>query len=433
VPVTGDWGTASPAGQSAADGDPGAARGLVVDALRQLRVADRLGAPAWLDPTVALVAAGVAVLLAAGALWWYRRRARPPGAELREHLARVDEVAVVMHPKPDPDAMASAIAVQRIAEAAGTESTVQYPGEIRHPENRAFLTVLDLDLDHIETVEDVAADAVVLVDHHEPRGFDGAATLEPYAVVDHHPGSAGAAPFSDVRPDYGACASIVTEYLEELNAERDPAVETDRLRTGTRRDEPRPLVLSAGLATGLAFGVLSDTTYLTRGTSRVDFAAMEYLYDAVDDDLLDRIANPQTDPEVLETRARAVLDREQRTPYVVSDVGAVDNLDAVPQAADELLGLEGVSAAAVLGEKEGTLYISARSRDDRVHVGRALESAIGDLEGAGAGGHARMGGGQVPTEAVAELRPGDGVLTTTAGLTREALRERLFDAMAGAE
>lgn len=394
------------------------------------RISNTVGAPGSVMLIIGVVVL-VAVLVAAR--WWLRNRYLPPATVLLNRLAELDEVAVLVHPRPDPDAMASAVAIQHMAEYAGTPATIQFPGEIRHPENRAFLTVLDIDLDHVEHVEEMAADAVVLVDHNRARGFEGADDVEPYAVVDHHPGPGEGTAFTDIRTGYGACATIVAEYLEALGAERDSDVEMRHLQNGSRANDDDRLVLPDTLATGVAFGILSDTTFLTRGCSRPDFAGLEYLYPSIDETLLDRIANPQVDAEVLEARARAVIERNQRTPYVVSDVGGVENLDAIPQAADELLQLEGVSATAVLGQKEGMLYVSARSRDDRVHVGRTLEAALADVPSAGAGGHARMAGGQMPLEEVSELRPASGFLQSQGTITRDALHERLFEAMAGEE
>jgi len=373
-----------------------------------------------LDPLVAGTAIVAVIGLVGTAGWLLRTRSRSRGATLRKRLGAVDEVAVLMHPRPDPDAMASAVAVAHVAESVGTRATVQHPGQIRRPENRAFRTVLDLDLDRIEMARDLAADAVVLVDHNDPRGFEGAGGISPYAVVDHHPGDGTGRAFTDVRSDYGACASIVAEYFEELEADVvDPVDGEDEAL-----DETDGLTLPVDLATGLAYGILSDTSDLTRGCSSADFAAMDYLHGGVDEDLLDRIANPQVDAEVLEVQSRAIVERDQRPPYAVSDVGEVANLDAIPRAADELLHLEGITAVVVVGEKDETLHVSGRSRDDRVHVGRALEAAVEDIPMAGAGGHARMGGGQVSVAHMEGLRP-------SSGLSREEFHELLFEALAG--
>jgi nanoRNase/pAp phosphatase (c-di-AMP/oligoRNAs hydrolase) len=364
------------------------------------------------DPLLAVAVILLAAALVLVGLLAIRRLFITKGVALRKALRKPDRVAVLMHPNPDPDAMAAAIGVARLAELAGTEATIQFPGQIRHQENRAFRTVLDLDLVAIESARDLAADEVVLVDHNEPRGFDGAGRIKPYAVVDHHPGDGSGAAFTDVRPEYGASASMVAEYFRNIGAR-------------PTRDEAGSGPLTTAVATGLLYGILADTAHLTRGCTPAEFDAASFLYPAVDEDALDRIANPQVDQEILDVIARAIQEREVRAPYAIADVGELSNLDAVPQAADELLTLEGVSAVVVLGEKAGMLHLSGRSRDDRVHMGNVLQSVVSDIPLAEAGGHARMGGGQVSIE---EMESGYG---PSGGLSRAELRERLFDGMAG--
>ena len=123
-------------------------------------------------------------------------------------------------------------------------------------------------------------------------------------------------------------------------------------------------------------------------------------------------------------KARAITSRTVRNAFAVSDVGEVSNVDAIPQAADELMKLEGVTAVVVLGEKEGTLHLSGRSRDDRVHMGKVLDNVVDDIPMGTAGGHARMGGGQLSIEHMEGIGPSEGVL-------RQDFTERLFDAMSG--
>jgi nanoRNase/pAp phosphatase (c-di-AMP/oligoRNAs hydrolase) len=105
-------------------------------------------------------------------------------------------------------------------------------------------------------------------------------------------------------------------------------------------------------------------------------------------------------------------------------VGTVSNVDAIPQAADELLRLEGVTAVVVIGDTGGTIHLSGRSRDDRVHMGKTLRAVVEDVPMAGAGGHARMGGGQLSVDHMEGIGPGE-------GMTREQLCEGLFNAMNG--
>lgn len=367
------------------------------------------------DP-VLLGAVLITVLLVAGALVWLWLRRRTPGARFRRVLAKPERITVLMHSNPDPDAMATALGVAHLADEVGTEVAIQYPGQIRHQENRAFRTVLDLDFDRISSADELASETVVLVDHHRPREFHGCDTIAPYAIIDHHPGDAVNAPFADVRPEYGACASIIAEYYTELGfTARNPE---DYSKNGSGN------LIPATVATGLLYGILADTNHLTRGCTQAEFNAGAFLYPGVDQELLDRIANPEVDAEVLDVLARAIIERDVRGPFAVTDVGKVSNVDAIPQAADELLQLEGVTAVVVLGETGDTLHLSGRSRDDRVHMGDVLAAAVEDIAMSNAGGHARMGGGQVSVPHLEGLRP-------ESGRTKAEFIDSLFDHMRG--
>ena len=329
------------------------------------------------------LSAAVAALLAAlilGALWWYLR---PSVADrFVDALADRERVTVLMHPNPDPDAMACAMGVAALADSVNTEASVQYPGEIRHPENRAFETVLDCEFDRIEDAEDLTAGGVVLVDHNEPRGFEGAETVEPYAIVDHHPGNGEGSDFTDVRTGRGSCASILADCVDERGWSNGVDGRDGRL-------------LTPALATALLYGIQSDTTSFSRSCTPAEFDAAAYLFPAAESDSLDRIANPQVDSETLDVKARAITDRKLDGSFLLSHVGSLSNLDALPVAAEELVRLEGVTATVVTGEHEGTLHVSGRSRDDRVHMGKSISKALEPIPEASAGGHARMGGGQV--------------------------------------
>jgi nanoRNase/pAp phosphatase (c-di-AMP/oligoRNAs hydrolase) len=130
------------------------------------------------------------------------------------------------------------------------------------------------------------------------------------------------------------------------------------------------------------------------------------------------------DAEVLDVKATAIRERDVRNAFAVSDVGSVSNMDAIPQAADELLRLEGVTAVVVFGDSDGDLRLSGRSRDDRVHMGKTLQAVVKDVPMSSAGGHARMGGGQLSIEHMNGIGLSD-------GMNRVEFQDRLFDAMVG--
>src|SRR5699024_4542970 len=68
------------------------------------------------------------------------------------HVLRSIEgrLAVVTHDNPDPDAIASAFALAKIADVAGCETDICYYGAITHQQNRAMVNLLDFDMRQLD-------------------------------------------------------------------------------------------------------------------------------------------------------------------------------------------------------------------------------------------------------------------------------------------
>jgi nanoRNase/pAp phosphatase (c-di-AMP/oligoRNAs hydrolase) len=372
-----------------------------------------------------VVLGAAAVMLAgAGFLLLLRvRERRAPARRFRAALEARDEVAVLTHPNPDPDALACALAVRELASRAGADVTIHYPGEVQREENLALIRELDIEATRIRDASDLSSRKVVLVDHNQPRGFAGAGGLTPYAVVDHHPGDGEGSAFTDVRPEYGACASLIVEYLQDLGWENEVGPTEDREGEESPDDGEGPPVLSERLATALAFGIRADTRGFTRGCTTAEFDAAAYCSPRANPETIKRVSTPPVDPATMEVRARAVLNREQRGAFLCSHAGEVPSADAVAQAADEILRLEEVTAVVVAGECDNTLYLSGRATEGGVDIGETLSRAIEGIPMSDAGGHARMGGGQLSVDHMEGLGPGDGV-------SIEQLFESVFAVMA---
>lgn len=112
---------------------------------------------------------------------------------------------------------------------------------------------------------------------------------------------------------------------------------------------PDPVPIPSDLATGLHYRILSDSDHLTNGGSDAIFDAAARLSPMADSDTVERIADPPVDASILDTVAFAIRNRQKWGPFAISDVGEVTKRDAIPQAADKLRVLEGVTAIVVLG------------------------------------------------------------------------------------
>ena len=362
----------------------------------------------WMVTNAESVAAGVVivVLLTVGGYYFYKWYTRTLSDDLLDVLQDRSSVTVLMHENPDPDAMACALGIQRLAAVEDCDTRLCYPGGIRHHENRAFRAVLDLSFEEIDSADEINHE-VLVVDHQQPRGFDGAEKVSPFAIVDHHQDTyTDEVEFGHIEPEIGACATLVAEYLQQQG-----------LSFTSKADNPD---VPPYITTGLLYGIMSDTQNLTQSVTERDYKAAMSLYPGADEDRLHRISSPKIDAEALEARANAVYSREVDGSFAVSDIDEVSNPDAIPQAADELVQLEGVSAVIVFAECGDVFRFSGRAYDDRVHMGAGLRSAFENIDGANAGGHSRMGGGQISKEALSE-----------AGITKADVEERLFEAMKG--
>ena len=315
---------------------------------------------------------------------------------------RSGPLLVVAHDNPDPDAIASALGLVRVAESIGVSADACYGGEIAHQENRAMVNLLDLSLRTFDEVDLDDYGGVALVDHSRAGINDSLPESHPVdIVVDHHPPRGPVAgEFVDIRPAAGATSTLIEEYLSRLGVEPGRA-----------------------LATALLYGIRIDTKDFTRSTSIPDFEAAASLSAFADESTLERVESPSVSPETLRVLARAIEGRDVRGSTVASCVGEVGDRDALAQAAERLLDLDGIAVTFVFGYMDGVIYASARSRGADLDVGELLRDALDPV--GSAGGHATMAGAQVSLGILQEVTDEesleDVVETFVAGRFFEAL------------
>ncbi|ELY60598.1 DHH family phosphoesterase [Natronolimnohabitans innermongolicus] len=326
---------------------------------------------------------------------------------LRSQLSTIDgRLAVVMHDNPDPDAIASAVALVDIAAELGLEADACYFGEISHQENRAMVNLLDLELRNLspeEPLEEYAGFA--LVDHSRPGVNDQLPEdLTVDVVIDHHP-PRGPVPgeFVDLRQQAGATSTVLTEYLDRFSL------------------EPR-----RSTATALLYGIRIDTNDFTREVSAADFNAASLLWPHVDTSILDQIEQPTVEGETLDTIARAIKNRIQRDSVAVASVGRITDRDALPQAADQLLTMDGIETSLVFGFRDEMAYLSARSRAGDVDLGEAVRDAFDRI--GSAGGHTDMAGAQLEVGILGTTDDDDEV-ESIVSVVEEVITNRFFEAV----
>lgn len=320
-------------------------------------------------------------------------------------------LTIFLQDNPDPDAIASGLTLKHISKFYDVESNIYYGGDISHQKNKTLINLLNIDLIKAKTKEEVmqivkSAGKIALIEASIPskNNILPEEGVIPNLIFDHHQVdmSSVKGDFIDIQPKIGATSTIMTKYIRQLNI--------------------KP---TSQLATALLYGIRTDTNGFTRNTTSDDLSAASYLSPLVDVSILNQLESPPMSLETLDIIGRAIRNREIRGSYLASFVEFINERDALPQAAEMMLQLEGVNTVLIFGINEDKVQLSARSRDTRVNLGLLLQSAFGKLN---SGGHATMAAGTINLGILGDANDRTSLLKVTS----DAVRKKFFSAV-GAE
>ncbi|MFK7872078.1 MAG: bifunctional oligoribonuclease/PAP phosphatase NrnA [Oligoflexales bacterium] len=312
----------------------------------------------------------------------------PKSAALFEALekARGKKLLICIRGYPDPDNIASSLALEWLAACFEVESKIIYFDEISHHENRALVKKLDCDLEQWSEGFDLNAYAYYAVNDSQnadlPIELPGACEL--LVFVDHHK-SLGTieGEFVDIREDSGSTAAIYTEYI----------MSCPREFIGTSSQESR-------IATALMHGIRADTDDFVTATA-LDYAASQFLAEHVDKDFLALISKQAISARTMDLTQVALQHKDIRSTYLFSGVGYVreEDRDGIGQCADYLLHREGIETVVVYGIV-GNAFVdgSLRTRSHTLDPDKWLKDVFGkSQEGTWYGGGRKdKGGFQIP-------------------------------------
>ncbi len=277
-------------------------------------------------------------------------------------FSKENHVLVIIN--ADPDSMGSAMAVKRLLWRKVAEVTITYFNEIRRPDNLTMIRVLDMNLIPIEDIDEKKYDRFVVVDsqpdHHECFGM-----FRYNAIIDHHPVTCDAADFVDIRPECGACSTMLTDYLKAAGI--------------------KP---SQKLATALVLGIKTDTAGFLRQTAMEDVRAFQYLYKFVNSYLLARIEQAEFKENDLEFIAGAIKHKKIINHRIYAHTGRIINPDQCVITADFFMKLESANWSVISGIYNEQLIIIIRNDGLRKSAGSTAKQAFGSL--GSAGGHQTM-------------------------------------------
>lgn len=291
---------------------------------------------------------------------------------------RCNAVLVLTHNDPDPDALGSAfgLAVLLSEQQPQLHIDMAFGGILGRAENRTMVRVLNLSFLLVEELDLDDYDCIILVDCQPGAGNHGLPESRlPDVVIDHHPRlkPTRQVQVHDVRPNYGATATIVSEYLSLTDID-----------------------WGAELATALFYGIKTDTRALSRGASEADADMYLQLYRYIDRDMVAKIEQAPLPRRYFQALHEALSQATVYSNLIMVDLGDVHRPDWVAEVADFFLRLDGVEWAVGLGIHDDVLMISVRSGSPDLKAGRLVRRAVGTR--GTAGGHVTMAAGQIPLD-----------------------------------
>jgi nanoRNase/pAp phosphatase (c-di-AMP/oligoRNAs hydrolase) len=293
--------------------------------------------------------------------------------QYQRYFSDADRVLILLHNDPDPDAMASGLALRNVLRRTKTTAIIGAIQGVTRPENLRMINLLDI---HVEAITHEAVkefDRVAMVDV-QPHYFGGLIDRVDL-VIDHHPEQPGyTAVFKDIRPDYGSTSTILTEHLRAVDVN-----------------------ISERTATAMLYAIKSDTLFFNRSTNRVDLEAFSYLYPLADAALIRKMEGAEITLERLDFVLRAFKDGTLAEQVFCAFLGALPREDFIPYVADFFLQLEDVKWTIIAGIVNESLVVSVRNLGYTKNAGEFVRRFFADI--GSAGGHRAMAKAVVPMRA----------------------------------
>lgn len=274
----------------------------------------------------------------------------------------------------DPDAIAAAMAVKRLLWRKVAGVTIANINLIERTDNLVLIRLIGIAMTPFQKVDLKRFNRIVLVDS-QPNHNPVLAELKPHVIIDHHPvtDSGSQVPFADIRPKYGASATIMVEYLRAA------------------RIKP-----SAKLATALYFAIKTDTADFARNTQMEDLQAFQFVFRLTNVALARRIESAEIRRGFLKFFKKALDDVHIRKGHAFVHLGAVTNPDVCVQIADFLMHIDSVNWSIVSGLHQRKLVIILRNDGIRKDAGKLAKQSFGRW--GSAGGHKSAARAELPLE-----------------------------------
>ena len=283
-----------------------------------------------------------------------------------------EHIYIQTHNFPDPDAIASAYGLQRLLADRGIPASICYKGKIDRYSTEKLRELMGIELLDLDEMPLALSDAdeVILVDAQKGNANIIDMTGDEIICIDHHPhNDKYSYRFEDIRPEIGACASMIAQYFFENGVEMDEKI-----------------------ATALTYGIRVDTGNLTRGVCKLDIEMINRMFDLCDYETIYVLENSSLCFEDLMAYSRAISSIQVYDNISFADTG--EDCPVIASISDFMLALHEVAFSVVYARKDGGIKLSVRSELAALDAGKIVEEALAGI--GNGGGHASMAGGFVP-------------------------------------
>ena len=278
----------------------------------------------------------------------------------------------------DPDSMASTMVLKRIFWNKVRHILVYRINSIKRADNLAFVKILAVDIKHIRDLKRSAISKWALVDS-QPQHHKLFMDFEFNIIIDHHPLTEPIkADFLDIRDDYGANASIMTEYL----------------KAGKIKPTPK-------LATGLFYGIKTDTHNFTGSAKPNDIKAFKYLYQYASMRILSKIESSEMTRDMLPKYRFAMKHIEYIKNIAFVHMERVENPDLLVLVADFFMKIADIQWSIVSGVYKKHLVVIFRNASFRGDAGKTAHKIFSPWNGS-AGGHRNAARAEIPLQNIWE-------------------------------
>ena len=303
-----------------------------------------------------------------------------------EWLRGKGSILIVTHDHPDPDALAAAFALQHlILVKTGQEATIAFGGVIGRRENLVMVSELGIKSKPIEDLDLDTFNAICMVDTQPGTGnnsypIDRRVDL----VIDHHQlrEQTHSCRWVDVRPEYGASASILFEYLQSQEVK-----------------------IATKLATILFYAIKSETEDLGRDWTKSDRDAYLHLMPLCNNRILHEISRPKSSRLYFKYFESGLKNAKIYGNVLIFNLYDIDLPEIVAEIADFLMRVEGIEIVLGMGCYLDDGVLSMRTSHKETHAGALMQKVIQGL-GTG-GGHSMIAGGQVRTLPIVRCNLGE--------------------------